>query len=693
MLDEKPLKPWFNPFRRINAGLVKGVPWLEDLYRFPKQRIRVEFIPKDPGGEAVELSQESLYSLFRRYGKLAEITSQPHDSKVMPKFAYVDFALVRDAVMARNCMHGFLVQEKLGGGKLGTVLRLSYEKKTDQRNIWNWISSHPRLVIPVVAALIAAITVVIFDPIREFFIKTHVKHSFSITDNRLYRWFKRQTSDILLFARRKHDKSGLNAVWNHRKGLIEKVQGWLLESSDTFIVVQGPRGSGKRELVLDQSLKGRKNVLVIDCKPIAEARGESSTIKNLATSVGYRPIFSWANSMSSLVDLAIQSTTGVKSGFSETLESQVVKILHTTASALKEVSLDGRSKLGKDAELSEDAFLEAHPENRAVVVIDNFLPKNEQSSLVYDKVAEWAAALVQNNIAHVIFLTHDSTYSKSLARALPDRIFRLVSLGDLSPMVAKNYVISRLASSEQQEEEETDDETKSKSKGRYQMDFSELDYCIKQLGGRLTDLDSLARRIKTGTKPKQAADEIITQNANELIKMYLLGAKPAENQTRKWTSEQAWYLIKGIAEKESLGYNEVLLSNTFSSSTSSSASNGELALESLADAELITIAFEKGRPDTIKPGKPMYMSAFSVLNSDPILKARMDLLVMTELAKIEAKIIEKAEVELAVLGSLPRHPPQTAGRITYLLKKVEDSQNKIFTFEKDIGVLKKLLTK
>ncbi len=97
-----------------------GKPWLEDLYRFPSCRIKVEFVPTTPGGTAAELSQETLYSLFRRYGKLAEISSQPSDSKVLPKFAYLDFARMRHAIMARNCMHGLKVLEEEGGGAAGT---------------------------------------------------------------------------------------------------------------------------------------------------------------------------------------------------------------------------------------------------------------------------------------------------------------------------------------------------------------------------------------------------------------------------------------------------------------------------------------------------------------------------------------------------------------------------------------------
>jgi hypothetical protein len=692
LLQEKPVKPWFNPFRGVKAGLVKGVPWLEDLYRFPKNRVKVEFVAPTAGNDGVELSQETLYSLFRRYGKIAEITSQPPDSKILPKYAYVDFVLLRDSIMGRNCLHGFTVPEDLGGGKNGTKLRLSYEQRVKPHHMWDWVSNHPRIVIPLIAAFIAAFTVIVFDPIREFFIKAHVQKSFQISNSKVYKWFKRQTSDIMSQIRQKTEQAGLSALWTHRKDLIDDINNWLLETADTFIVVQGPRGSGKKDLVLDQVLKDRDNVLVVDCKPIVEARGEAGTIKHLASAVGYRPVFSWANNLSSLIDLAVQGTTGVKANFSETLESQITKILQTSAVALKNVALDGRSKNDKDATLSDDAYLEAHPEKRAVVVIDNFLHKNEETSLVYDKIAEWAAALVQSNIAHVIFLTNDTSYSKSLSKSLPDRVFRTVALGDLSPSIAKQYVVSHLDPDDQvlagDQEASTEDKERILKEGTYRKDLKELDECIESLGGRLTDLEFLARRLKSGQSPKRAVAEIIEQSASEIIKMYFPTAGAGD---KKWSPEQAWFLVREIAKKESLRYNEVLLSNTFASSTTSAASNGETALESLANAELITVTTHKGRPQTIRAGKPVYQAAFNSLLEDRALRAKMDLAVLAELAKIEAKGIDKVEQELGLLGTLPNMPYQTGERVTYLLNKLEGSQKKIQQFEGEMGELKKIL--
>ena len=333
--------------------------------------------------------------------------------------------------------------------------------------------------------------------IRTFFVKAHIEHSFRLDNSRVYKWFKGQVTDIFAFRHRESEEAGMRALWEDRKDNIEQIRSWLMETTDTFIVVQGPRGSGKKELVIDQALKGRKNTLVIDCKPIQEAKGDSTTINAAAAEVGYRPVFSWMNNFSSLIDLAAQGTIGTKTGFSETLDTQLAKIWQNTATALKQIAVEGRKKKDKDASLSDDEYLEAHPERRPVVVIDNFLHRSQESSLVYDKLAEWAAALTTNNIAHVIFLTHDVSFSKSLSKALPDRVFRQISLGDCTPEVAKRFVLTHLDA----DADDASSGEKQLTPSQRRRDLGELDQTIAALGGRLTDLEFLARRMKTGETP------------------------------------------------------------------------------------------------------------------------------------------------------------------------------------------------
>lgn len=106
------------------------------------------------------------------------------------------------------------------------------------------------------------------DPIRTFFIKAHVDHAFNLKDNRIYKWFRSQANEFLTFRLRRTEEVSLNAIWDDRKSTIDQLHTWLIETADTFIILQGPRGSGKKELVLDQALRGRPNTLLIDCKPI-----------------------------------------------------------------------------------------------------------------------------------------------------------------------------------------------------------------------------------------------------------------------------------------------------------------------------------------------------------------------------------------------------------------------------------------
>ncbi|KAK4630902.1 Mitochondrial escape protein 2 [Fulvia fulva] len=692
-LKQNKARPWWNPFTHVRASLVLGKPWVEDLSRRASQRVKVEFLPTEPGAEAAELTQEQLYSFFRQFGKLSDIMAQPSDSKVVPRFAYLDFAHHQKAIMAKNCMHGYTVSDAEGGGKSGTVLRLTYEKKQRWKWFSDWMVNHPRIVIPLLAALVAGLSVVIFDPIRTLSIKAHITRAFHIEDNFVFRWFRQQGEDLInrvkSFGRDEEVvDGGMQVVWEDRQDEIQQIQSWLMESADTFIVVQGPRGSGKRELVIEHALQHKREahrVLVVDCKPVQEARGDAATIASAANQVGYSPVFSWINNISGLMDLAAQGMTGTKAGFSETLENQLVKIFAKTSAALKSIALDGRKKDHKDAKPGDDEFLEQHPERRPVVVIDNFLHKSseEGATLVYDKLAEWAAQLTSSNIAHVIFLTTDVSFSKSLSKALPDRVFRQISLGDCSPEVAKRYVIQHLdfdAKPVKVTNKDGEEEVKILPPSQKREDLQELDDVIGYLGGRLTDLEFFARRIKAGETPTKAVREIVDQSASEILKMYLL----LGSDSREWTSAQAWTLVRDLAKHEALRYNEVLMETAF-------GSGGDKAIQALEQAELITVQSANGRPYSIKPGKPVYQPAFQRLVSDNVLRAKLELSVLGDAIAAENKSIDKYEQELHLLAKLPKQPVELYDRIQWLLGKIKTSQSKVEVFEKESGDLKKIL--
>jgi len=116
-----------------------------------------------------ELSQESLYSLFRRFGKILEIVRQPGEGKEVPRWAVVQFKSVRSASAARCCIHRARFVEPPGvgigagetrgggdgkasvtGGETGkdlapTVLRVQYQRVVKARWLRDWIFGHPRI--------------------------------------------------------------------------------------------------------------------------------------------------------------------------------------------------------------------------------------------------------------------------------------------------------------------------------------------------------------------------------------------------------------------------------------------------------------------------------------------------------------------------------------------------------------------
>lgn len=158
---------------------------------------------------------------------------------------------------------------------------------------------------------------------------------------------------------------------------------------------------------------------------------------------------------------------------------------------------------------------------------------------------------------------------------------------------------------------------------------------------------------------------------------------------KPYSPQQAWLLVRKLASKPSIRYNELLLTETYKSSPS----GGEATLQALEQAELISIVSGPGgRPSAIKPGKPVYAAAFRHLCQDKVLSARLDLKTLDELTKGEVEGITKAEQELSVLGGLPGKPAEIDFRVRYLLRKVLAGQDKVEDYERQSKVLKKILS-
>jgi hypothetical protein len=468
---------------RPSVHIVLGTPWLEDLARFPSRVLNIAFIE---GGVPTE---QELWEILRPYGRLVKMEINTKENK-----ASVTFNRTRSATSARNCLYGATVGKR--------KLVIDYVAPLHAHKIYDWLSNHPRIVLPILAFFLGTITYAVFDPVRSFFIKSSVENTFSLSDYRIYAWLKRNTVALFQGENEKRDSS-LDDWWE-RKAAVNEIQGWLRETPSTFITIAGPRGSGKHPLL--KRATGNKSVkhLTIHCEEISHtAKGDESTlVPALANQVGYFPVFSWISSLNNLIDLAAVGLIGSKAGFSTPTDAQLKQVLNVTTTALVEIKAETLRKKEKEAkrvvkdknakeslakveagkmggvqtptpaltaadkkivaspaksmqgdELGTDAAILASEQSTTddrgydapVVILDGFHHKGLQSELLWNVLATWAADVVTSGVAHVVFVSDNPVaMAKTLGRALPNIPFQSITLADADEEKARGYVFSKL---------------------------------------------------------------------------------------------------------------------------------------------------------------------------------------------------------------------------------------------------------
>lgn len=185
-----------------------------------------------------------------------------------------------------------------------------------------------------------------------------------------------------------------------------------------------------------------RNNLFIDCEELANARNQSDMINILAKQVGYFPVFTWISSINNVLETVVVATTGQKGGFTSSPETQIRKILEAVAVAVgqvdqKEKAREARSQ-GKDRSLldsikhwfdlrlqspkdkkrsSADGEKDPMQADQPVVIIDNFMYRETpQNQILWNELADFAALLVENEVAHVVFISSNVGVQKVLSR-------------------------------------------------------------------------------------------------------------------------------------------------------------------------------------------------------------------------------------------------------------------------------------
>ncbi|KAJ7197249.1 RNA12 protein-domain-containing protein [Mycena pura] len=734
---------------RANVWLVKGKPWTEDMWRFPTQFVNVAF-------EGPDIREERLYHLFRPYGVIIDIQQPTSFPAGTLRSSNVLFKSLRYATIARNTIHGLEVSTPESAS---TRLHLTYSPPFHPHKIQEWLTNHPKIVLPIIIFLLGSLTYTIFDPIRSFMIQAKMQDWFDIREFRIYQWLRAKSVELRIYTPA-FKTSSKEEVWKERELAEKDVRRYLEDWPSTIAFMHGPQGSGKSRLLNNVLTDSERTVLTVDCRPLQNATSDAQLLTVIARQVGYWPVFSFFNSANHIIDLASVGLIGQKgkpvivaSNLSSSLPDQVREMLSVVRIALDSVKAshqrdvqrkarrttqaearaladalhlerirrgtwhDGRldciagngimAELGVGDELFDDdisiatvevAEIERQQRNEQeikkkekgnaelgaveslpVVVIRNFDGSTREE--IFDVIAEWAASLVEQQLAHVVVVTDNRENSKRLAKALPSKPLQTIALSDADEASALAFVKRKL-----------------KDAGINLEYTREQVASVQCLGGRASDLESLIHKVRNGVTLSEAVEDIIARGVSELRKN-AFGDDEDDAKNLPWSREETWSLFKLLSKQAEVPYHDVLLDFPFK--------GDEASLRSMERAELITIATHNairhiypGRPSTIRPGRPVYRYVFERLVNDPIFQATQDIAFNEKIiagAESTIKACEQELLSLKEIGTQAEHwwggNTASSSRSRYLLSKMQVATMKIEALERRNVELKMVLAK
>ncbi|THH05738.1 hypothetical protein EW145_g4580 [Phellinidium pouzarii] len=699
-----------------------------------------------------DIREESLYEIFRPFGRIVDLTQPAPGPAGTLRSSVVIFRKARAAAIARNCVHGIVIPSAGSTTRLHTM----YERPLKAHAVRDWLTGHPKIVIPILVFFIGSITYTIFDPVRVFAVEGKMLDWFDYRKSSVYKWLKKNTVERLSLALATHEDqtAGVN-IWKERRDAEEDVKAYLNDSPNTVTFVHGPQGSGKSSMLFSILKHNERPVLTIDCAELYKASSDSALLTSLARQTGYWPVFPFINSLNSLIDIASVGLIGQKVGFNASLDVQVQQILEVVGTGLKRASaheiqrtqreliaadslaerqreevrrrnalrhgtwhdprLDcvagngvmselgigdelmrpedyeiefggvnsltssssglgnshgaNEEKAGKQKTLTDIQALQTLP----IVVIRNFETKHGKDE-VLGVLAKWAATLVNNKIAHVIVVSDNRENAKVLAQALPSKPLNTVALSDADAESALSFVVQKLHDGSGSEGL-TPEQRKS----------------VERLGGRASDLETLVHKVHSGQPVEDAVEDIIGRGVNELRKT-AFGEDAEDVKGLSWKREQAWAVLKRLAESSEISYHDVLVDFPFK--------GDEAALRSMEHADLITIGTHNGRPSVIKPGRPVYRYVFERLVADPVFRATQEISSNAQRIAGAEATVRACEEELQLLTSVGDLRPgwlarrnAAAARSSYILKKMHAAEVTLERLEAMNAELRKVLAR
>ncbi|PIL23760.1 hypothetical protein GSI_13510 [Ganoderma sinense ZZ0214-1] len=725
--------------------LVKGTPWREDMNRFVSGIVKVSF-------EGPDLSDESLYRLLRPYGRIIDITSPTPVPAGTLRSAQVSFRDLRSATSARNTIHDL----KVPVSSSTTILRTSYAQPIAAHAVRDYITSHPRIFLPVLFFLLGTVTYAVFDPIRVVMVEGKINDWFDYKQFRAYKWL---SDNYLTFSTEEEEQSPLTGgqgAWKERREAEESIKKYLADFPNTVAFIHGPQGSGKSRMLTRLLRDSGRKAIVIDVAQLSKATSDTALVAGLASQTGYWPVFSFLNSVNNVIDMASVGIIGQKAGLSSSLTEQLKSILDVVARGLSRGNNAQRAYREKQAKQAQ-RNAERAEENKALQekILKGVWHDGRVDAVsgngVMSELGVGVEPFGDSDADHPDIGDDEKSGSSTVAEDLKQRQKRFEDVEAVSSMpvvVIKNFeakgpggvrkeellnVLAQWAATLADNKFQiahvivvSDNRENVKalakalpSKPLNQISLSDADNAsalafvkqklqdsgvdveftrdqtsyIERLGGRASDLESLVHKVRSGMSVQEAVDDVISRGCSELRKN-AFGDDVEDAKSLPWTREQAWFLMKQLARQPEIPYHEVLTDFPFKNE------GDETSLRSMELAELITIGTVNGRPSTIKPGKPVYKWVFERLVQDPAFQASQDIGFNKKVIASSEAIVKACEDELLTLKDVDAGTANWWGskravemRANFLLKKMRAAQEKIETLERQNIQLKKLLAK
>ncbi|GAM18591.1 hypothetical protein SAMD00019534_017660 [Acytostelium subglobosum LB1] len=559
------------------AILVLGQPFVEDIDdRLPSFILKVYC-------KGAELNVDDIFRLLRPYGHIVHIERPTETPKDGQKYTLVAFSKVEGAIAARNCLHNKYFPD------LGTTFIMTYESMRTIVKIRDVITNNPKFMIPLIGVLATLITLFLFDPLRKYYMNKSL--STPLFFDEVEEWQTR------------YEEKLLDSHFNY--------------PPNSIVMISAPKGSGKSSLI-DKTLEGRQNTLLVDCSAEVNSSDEEF-IENLSKDIGFFPSYGLYTNALGWMDAVLPSSG--KGGLHQSTAGQLQTILKLLDQCLEE----------KAVTFPEDPH-QAFP--YPLIVIDGFfgaisaIESKEKARAISDAVIQWSITTTLKGNAHVVFISSDPFAGDVLKKYLENRGGQslTIHLGDVPPNSAKNYIRHRL--------------------GR---DLSEGEYSsiIDTLGGRYSDLNYLSQRMTSGEPVRAVLNSMVARAVGDIRSDGFGLSRKDDDKGKggvqlKWTRTQVWETIKRVAQSKLVSYDDLLF-NVF---------NGdETALNNIITSGILGFSSHNNER-VVTAYSPLYNAAFKQMVEDIEFCVGMD--IFTQKARIDEEMtkLNKVEEELIKLKTL-----------------------------------------